>query len=146
MSVCDFRARHDICPFKLHLSPPAQTIHQPSSNKRLQRRTFRSFQHRTLHRPLKRSVLGPATTVEEIPVSCCLSVVPNAYDVVFDAELLEAMELAGLRKEDCLKGSFFGEDFGGIWKFGWVGGLRGVLRGPKTSCKALVTYSCRSCG
>lgn len=36
----------------------------------------------------------------EIPKSCCLSVAPGSYDDIFDKELLEAMERAGLRKAD----------------------------------------------
>jgi len=36
----------------------------------------------------------------EIPVNCCLSVVPGAYAEVFDAELTQAMESAGLRRQD----------------------------------------------
>lgn len=36
----------------------------------------------------------------EIPVSCCLSVIPGSYDQVFDEELLKAVDVAGLRRQD----------------------------------------------
>eukprot|EP00438_Fugacium_kawagutii_P020048 Skav201028 [mRNA] locus=scaffold3386:89204:99405:+ [translate_table: standard] len=36
----------------------------------------------------------------EIPVSCCLSVVPGSYDEIFDEELAKATEVAGLRRQD----------------------------------------------